>query len=717
MNKTIALAVRSRDGRIDVGEIFEPSEGMESGFMELFRGFVASYRTAQNKDVGEMVGKLLYEDYARVVLNINDMRVFDKALAKGVLDDPASLVPFIEEELSSMGGRKVFFGVRGSFGDHFLSPRTLSSGYIGQMVCVEGIVTSCSICRPKVMKSVHYNGAKGVFYSKEYRDSTMVTKLPVTNTVYPTRDVDGTLLTTEFGLSEYFDYQTVVLQEMPEKAPAGQLPRSVEVVLSFDLVDRLKPGDRVSVYGIYKSLCFGGQQFPSRFKTVVIANNIEKMREDVGCEASEELETTFLELSRMRSIHESVAPSIFGHDIIKKSIALLLVGGNEVVMGNGSKIRGDINILLVGDPSTAKSQLLRYVLNAAQLSVATTGKGSSGVGLTAAVVLDRETGEKRLEAGAMVLADRGVVCIDEFDKMSDGDRVAIHEVMEQQTVTIAKAGIHTTLNARCSVLAAANPIWGQYKESKPPQDNVRLPESLLTRFDLIFVTLDKSNADVDQLISGHVLRMHMLEQGYEEEGMGVSQEVFRAYIQHCRKKRPVLSREAAGLIAKEYTSLRQAADRKEQIVSITPRMLETMIRLATANAKLRLSDVVERDDAECAVNLVRDSLFQKVVKAGKRPKTAAVEERDDFDLVDERGTLKRDLETCMVDEDKASFVSNALYDYSTDPQNPRVLDVEDFMKYLGTDVSVTEEEVKSILAGLADKDLILFENGRIYLLS
>ncbi|AFN83443.1 DNA replication licensing factor Mcm3 [Encephalitozoon romaleae SJ-2008] len=688
---------------------------MESEFIELFKSFIESYRTSQDKDIAEIITKLPYEDHQRIILNINDMRAFDKTLSKGIMEEPATLIPFAEDELSDIGGRKIFLGVKGSFGEYTLNPRTLSSVYIGKMVCIEGIVTSCSICRPKVMRSVHYNPSKNVFYSKEYRDATMVTKLPVTNTVYPTRDVDGTLLMTEFGLSEYFDYQTVILQEMPEKAPPGQLPRSVEVVLTFDLVDKLKPGDRAKVYGIYKSLCFGNQQFPSRFKTVVIANNIEKTKEEEECKVVSEIE--FEKLSRMKNIHHSIAPSIFGHDIIKKCIALLLVGGNEVIMRNGSKIRGDINILLVGDPSTAKSQLLRYVLNAAQLSVATTGKGSSGVGLTAAVVLDRDTGEKRLEAGAMVLADRGVVCIDEFDKMSDGDRVAIHEVMEQQTVTIAKAGIHTTLNARCSVLAAANPVWGQYKESRPPQDNVRLPESLLTRFDLIFVTLDKSNADVDQLISEHVLRMHMLAQGYEEEGMGVKQEVFRAYIQYCRQKKPALSREAAGLISKEYTLLRQTKDKKEQIVSITPRMLETMIRLATANAKLRLSDVVEYDDAECAVNLIKDSLFQKVVKPGKRIKIVASEEKDEFDLVDEKGTLKQHLEATMIDEDKVNFVSHALYDYSADRKNPRVLEINDFMKYLGTDISVTEQEVEAVLTGLAEKDLILFENGRIYLLN
>lgn len=684
--------------------------------IEIFRSFVETHRV-QDQDLAELIMKMAHEGCERVVLSINDMRQFDKELATEIVRDPAGLVPFVEDELSRMAGRRLFFGIRGSFGEYAVNPRTLSSVYIGRLVCLEGIVTSCSVCRPKVMKSVHYNSSKNVFYEKDYRDATMVTKLPVTNTVYPTRDIDGTLLTTEFGLSEYFDYQTVVLQEMPERAPPGQLPRSVEIVLSFDLVDSVKPGDRVHAYGIYKSLCFGNQQFPSKFRTVLIVNNIERLREEPSIDVDPEWEAAFDRLSRSRDVYQSIAPSVFGHDSIKKALAMLLVGGNEVVMKNGSKIRGDINILLVGDPSTAKSQMLRYILNATPLSVATTGKGSSGVGLTAAVVLDRDTGDKRLEAGAMVLADRGVVCIDEFDKMNDGDRVAIHEVMEQQTVTIAKAGIHTTLNARCSVLAAANPIWGQYRESRSPQENVRLPESLLTRFDLIFITLDKSTTDIDQMVSNHVLKMHMLEQGYAEEGLGISQELFRAYIQHCKRRRPVLSRDAAALIAKEYTLLRQTKERKEQIVSITPRTLETMIRLATANAKLRLGDVVEYGDAECAVSLLKDSLFQKVVKPAKRVKTAHVDVQDEFELEEEKGTLRQHLDAAMVDEDKVEFVTNALYDYSADSRNPRVVDLDEFVRYLGTDIPVSDQDVRRILESLAAKDLILFENGRIYLIN
>lgn len=444
---------------------------------------------------------------------------------------------------------------------------------------------------------------------------------------------------------------------MPEKAPPGQLPRSVDVVLDDDLVDKVKPGDRVQVIGIYKALAssYNGQ-IPSHFRTVIIANNLRTLGKELSTPVMTETDIQNIKaISKRKDVFEllsrSVAPSIYGHEYIKKAVLLLLLGGREWNLDNGTHIRGDINIMMVGDPSTAKSQMLRFVLNIAPLAIATTGRGSSGVGLTAAVLNDKETGDRKLEAGAMVLADRGVVCIDEFDKMSEIDRVAIHEVMEQQTVTIAKAGIHASLNARCSVIAAANPIWGQYRETVSPQENIRLPDSLLSRFDLMFIVLDTSNPAHDRAISNHVIKMHRyLPPGVEEgtpfssndrlnteEGDEESMETvvfqknsnmaaevellsvpfLKKYIHFAKTRiKPTLTKSAADFIVEAYSEFRQQKELGEikemKTFPVTPRTLETLIRLATAHAKSRLSNKVEKKDAKLARELIQFCLYKEI---------------------------------------------------------------------------------------------------------
>ncbi|KAI0662516.1 ATP dependent DNA helicase [Cubamyces menziesii] len=678
------------------------------------------------------IARMLRLDERRLIINIDDLRDYRREFADGLLKQPVDYLPALEDALTrvvervhdqdkhEIEGKTYRVGFSGSFGDHHVSPRHLRAMHLGKMISLEGIVTRCSLVRPKMLKSVHFCPKTGMFHAREYRDATTSTSnLPPTSSVTPQTDDEGNPLQMEYGYSEFRDNQRISIQEMPERAPAGQLPRSTDVILDGDLVDKCKPGDRIQLVGVYRSVGGGAN---GSFKTLILANNINLLSSKIGGGIAQTPLTDYdirmiNQLAKRSNIFhllsQSLAPSIFGHDKIKEAILLLLLGGAEKNLPNGTHIRGDINILMVGDPSTAKSQMLRFVLGTAPLAIATTGRGSSGVGLTAAVTSDKDTGERRLEAGAMVLADRGVVCIDEFDKMSDIDRVAIHEVMEQQTVTIAKAGIHTTLNARCSVVAAANPIYGQYDVHKDPHKNIALPDSLLSRFDLLFVVTDDVDENRDRMIADHVLRMHRyLPPGVEEGtpvndilsqqlsvdgpnangeeaeegepspfekydpllhvGIGRPQTSTRTgkqkkvevlsiafvkkYIQYAKSKPPpVLTKGAADYIVNVYATLRNEdldGTRKKRTSPLTARTLETLIRLATAHAKARLSPKVQRQDAKVAEEILRFALFKEVLRRTRRKKrklnNGAVEAMDEDD---EDGEAEGDSEESDEEEE------------------------------------------------------------------
>ncbi|XP_023679467.2 MCM3 minichromosome maintenance deficient 3 (S. cerevisiae), like isoform X2 [Paramormyrops kingsleyae] len=657
----------------------------------------------------EKVRNMVSECRCRLIVNINDLRRRNERRAKALLKDAFREVVAIQKALkdlvASIDGTyakqfdEFYVGFEGSFGTKHVSPRILSARFLGNLVCLEGIVTKCSLVRPKITRSVHYCPATKKTLERKYTDLTSLDAFP-SSAIYPTKDEENNPLETEFGLCTYKDHQTLTIQEMPEKAPAGQLPRSVDIIANDDLVDKVKPGDRVQLVGVYRCLPAKQGGFTSgTFRTILLVNNVKLMSkeivptfsaDDIGkikkfCKAHSK--DVFEYLSR------SLAPSIHGHEYIKKAILCLLLGGNETKLENGTRIRGDINILLIGDPSVAKSQLLRYVLFTAPRAIPTTGRGSSGVGLTAAVTTDSETGERRLEAGAMVLADRGVVCIDEFDKMSDMDRTAIHEVMEQGRVTIAKAGIQARLNARCSVLAAANPVYGRYDQYKTPMDNIGLQDSLLSRFDLLFIVLDQMDADSDREISEHVLRMHRYRTPGEQEGAAmplgstvdlfamedpniteatdqelqiyekkdnllhghkrkkekiVTMEFIKKYIHVAKLVKPVLTQEASDHIAEEYSRLRshdQVNSDTARTIPVTARALETMIRLATAHAKARMSKTIDMVDAEAALELIQFAYFKRIMEKERKKKVPDdnmdIDVSQSQDQASQRSTRKR----------------------------------------------------------------------------
>ncbi|KAI3971864.1 hypothetical protein MKW92_052393 [Papaver armeniacum] len=616
--------------------------------MDIGEDAMAAHKRTFGNFLDQDIGKSIYMEAIRemidgkryrLLIDISDLHDFNSDLTRRLLRNPGDYIQPFSEALTEVTrnidpkylkeGESILCGFEGAIGDsREVTPRGLLSSFIGSMVRVKGIVTKCSLVRPKVVKSVHFCPTTTQFTTREYRDITSSTGLP-TGSVYPTRDDNGNLLVTEYGLCKYKDHQMLSMQEVPEEAAPGQIPRTVDIIVEDDLVDACKPGDRVAIVGIYKALPGrnkGGVNGVLGQTTVLIANNVSLLNKEANkptynTEDLRNIKNIAAKDDAFDLLGSSLAPSIYGHTWIKKAVIL------------------DINMMMVGDPSVAKSQLLRAILNIAPLAISTTGRGSSGVGLTAAVTSDQETGERRLEAGAMVLADKGVVCIDEFDKMNDQDRVAIHEVMEQQTVTIAKAGIHASLNARCSVVAAANPIYGTYDRSITPTKNIGLPDSLLSRFDLLFIVLDQMDPDIDRQISEHVLRMHRYRSpndgGDGRLRSGIEEDTDTGSSFYVKYNRAFMGKEtqASEQIATAYAELRNAGSNAMSgggTLPITARTLETIIRLSTAHAKLKLRSEVTKDDVDSALKVLNFAIYHKEL--------AEMEERE---LVREKELAKK----------------------------------------------------------------------------
>jgi len=497
------------------------------------------------------------------------------------------------------------------------SLRQINSEIITKMTSVSGMVVRSSEVKP-LAKEVTYK-----CLDKHISKFTLLDGMSLNASVKcQTPNCKHTSLAIIPEASRFIDFQILRLQELPEDLPPGQLPHYVNVSIKQDLVDYARPGDRIVLTGIVRieqeRISGVSKSESALYRLRMDGNNVEfiggkglkSSRRTEREEISPDEEKLVKSLAKNPDIYDrliaSFAPHIRGHALFKEAILLLIVGSTQRVLTDGTKIRGDINVFLVGDPGTAKSEMLKFCARIAPRGLYTSGRGSTAAGLTAAVVRDA-SGIFMLEAGAVVLGDQGLVCIDEFDKMRPEDRSALHEVMEQQSASIAKGGIVATLNARTSILAAANPMFGKYDIFKNIYENVNLPIPLLTRFDLVFIVRDIPSQEKDRSIAQHIISQHG-SSGTDTTSL-IDIDILTKYLSYAKRGEPALTKEAENLIMEFYLKMRNiSGEDKENMITITPRQLEGLIRLATARARLLLKNKVEGEDADRAIYLFNEML-------------------------------------------------------------------------------------------------------------
>ncbi|MGB2842463.1 MAG: minichromosome maintenance protein MCM [Halobacteriota archaeon] len=578
-----------------------------------------------------------YPERRSLFVGFSDMDIYDPTIADMLLEDPDVTIEAATRALREMdiptGVTLDEANLRIIKLPRRVKIRDIRSNDIGKLVGIEGLVTKATEVRPRIVEAVFECPFCHHIFS--IAQSGRQFKEPV-----ECEQESGGCgrKARQFNLSveksKFANAQKIRLQESPEELRGGELPQAIDVNLEDDISGEVSPGGRVIVTGILRSYQrttqFGKTPF---FDIYLDGNSLELKEEEFGeIEITEADEREIMELKKQPDVYEkfirSIAPSIYGYEEIKEAMILQLFAGVPKELPDETRVRGDIHVLLVGDPGVAKSQLLTYLVKLAPRGLYTGGKSSTAAGLTAAAVRD-EFGEGRwtLEAGALVLADKGIAAVDEIDKMKKEDRDALHEAMEQQTVSIAKAGIMARLNSRCSLLAAANPKFGRFDKYTTIAEQINMPPTLISRFDLIFTMIDRPNEEMDTKTAEHILEMHYagellarsknigkVEEA-EKEHFGeaiqamkpaVSRELLRKYVAWSKRNIfPVMTEEAHKKFLDFYIGLRrQGYEDEDAPVPVTARQLEALIRLGEARARARLSDKITAEDAERVINVV-----------------------------------------------------------------------------------------------------------------
>lgn len=587
-----------------------------------------------NQYCREEIAKLELEYPIKKSINVNwsDLSFFNKDFADNLLFFPKETLNAGKTKLTERVDieEEVFIRVRGLNPESKVQIREIRESNLNKFIAVEGLVRKTTDVRPRI-KIAKFRCLRCGSITEIEQDG-LILKEPLECSKEKGgcgKNVNQTsfkLLTEE---SKFIDNQRIEIQEYPEELKGGAQPQRIYGYCEADITGKILPGDRVVLNGILRSLTMHQQKRKlTLFDIFLEIDSYEiKEQEFEEIEITEEDKKKILALSKEELIYEkiigSIAPSIHGLKMEKQTLALQLFGGLPKSLPDKTNIRGDIHILLVGDPGTAKSQLLNFISKLALRGIYASGKSSSAAGLTAAVMReDSLLGEGRyvLEAGALVLADRGTACVDEMDKMNKEDRSAMHESMEQQTISIAKAGITATLHSRCSVLGAANPKLGRFEEGPPIALQIDMPPTLLSRFDAIFTITDKPDAKKDEEMAEHILRIHLFGQEQmrkriDRHGEGdlvvpdikpmISVEDLRKYIAYAKKNCfPRLMKEAFDRIKDYYVDLRKTAGKEDAPMPITPRQLESFVRLAEASARMRLGEEITIRDAERAINIM-----------------------------------------------------------------------------------------------------------------